>query len=110
MPTAFVVRERVPSFRFEFLAAGEPMRARTPPAPVPARKGTTAQTPTPMRVRGLRPRTFRAQAPYLESQRKRSFRCESGRDRRLELGQAEGLDQVCDGTELARLFARRQDA
>ena len=36
------------------------MRARTPPAPVPARKGTLAQAPTPMRVRGLRPRTFRA--------------------------------------------------
>src|SRR5437588_3333777 len=42
------------------------MRARTPPAPVPARKGTTARAPTPIGVRGLRPRTFRAKAPYLK--------------------------------------------
>src|SRR2546428_5570896 len=36
------------------------MRARTPSAPVPARFENNRPTPTPMRVRGLRPRTFRA--------------------------------------------------
>src|SRR5207245_428824 len=60
------------------------MRARTPPAPVPARKGTLAQAPTPMRVRGLRPRTFPAMSGvpklYAKAQLSRRKRVADGED------------------------------